>query len=310
MGQATNPAGGREDSLSPGDVHLVTWCPLWLGKTDGFRWWWFRKNGPECRMFYWVYDITSYQFAVLSAVGFTIFYWMGALFFRPILRQFVKSTPFCNDVVGYVLSSFCVFYGLLLGLVAVTAYQNAADTEEAVTREAAALSALYQDVSYYRAPYGQNLRWLLRDYTRYVIKYAWPLQRRGIIPTEGGIRVAAFEEKLLEFEPETKSEEILHAEALRQFNTFLENRRMRLFAVKTGIPAVMWYVLFFGAFINIAMVWLFDMKLITHLLLGGLLASYLGTMIFLIAAMDNPFRGDVSVDPESFISLYQHMVEE
>jgi hypothetical protein len=310
MGQATNPAGGREDSLSPGDVHLVTWCPLWLGKTDGFRWWWFRKNGPECRMFYWVYDIPSYQFAVLSAVGFTIFYWMGALFFRPILRQFVKSTPFCNDVVGYVLSSFCVFYGLLLGLVAVTAYQNAADTEEAVTREAAALSALYQDVSYYRAPYGQNLRWLLRDYTRYVIKYAWPLQRRGIIPTEGGIRVAAFEEKLLEFEPETKSEEILHAEALRQFNTFLENRRMRLFAVKTGIPAVMWYVLFFGAFINIAMVWLFDMKLITHLLLGGLLASYLGTMIFLIAAMDNPFRGDVSVDPESFISLYQHMVEE
>jgi hypothetical protein len=122
--------------------------------------------------------------------------------------------------------------------------------------------------------------------------------------------VAAFEEKLLEFEPQTRSEEILHAEALRQFNTFLENRRMRLFAVQAGIPAVMWYVLLVGAFVNMAMVWLFDMKLITHLLLGGLLASYLGTMIFLIAAMDNPFRGEVSVDPDAFESLYRQMVEE
>ena len=64
------------------------------------------------------------------------------------------------------------------------------------------------------------------------------------------------------------------------------------------------------AFVNMAMVWLFDMKLITHLLLGGLLASYLGTMIFLIAAMDNPFRGEVSVDPDAFESLYRQMVEE
>ena len=68
--------------------------------------------------------------------------------------------------------------------------------------------------------------------------------------------------------------------------------------------------LILGALINIAMVWLFDMKFITHLLLGGLLAAYLGTMIFLIAAMDHPFRGEVSVTPEPFEALYRHMVEE
>jgi hypothetical protein len=58
------------------------------------------------------------------------------------------------------------------------------------------------------------------------------------------------------------------------------------------------------------MVWLFDMRLVTHLVLGGLLAAYLGTMIFLIAAMDNPFRGEVSISPEPFEDLYAHMVEE
>ena len=121
-------------------------------------------------MLYWVYDLTTTNFAILMIAVFVVFYWLGAIFLRPFLRQFIKSTRGANDVVGYILSCFCVFYGLLLGLIAVTAYQNSSDTSANVTREAAALSALYEDVSRYPDPYGQNLAWLLRDYTRYVIK--------------------------------------------------------------------------------------------------------------------------------------------
>jgi hypothetical protein len=261
-------------------------------------------------MFYWIYDIPSPSLAVGMIALFVGIYWVGALIVRPVLRQFVKSTAACNDVVGYVLSCFCVFYGLLLGLIAVTAYQNFSQAEANVTHEAAALAALYEDVGQYPAPYGQNLRWLLRDYTRYVIRYAWPLQRKGIVPVEGTIRAQAFEEQLLSFQPQTPAEAILHAEALRQFNTFLEARRMRLFTVTASIPAVMWYVVILGALITIAMVWLFDMKFITHLMLGGMLSAYLGTMIYLIAAMDNPFRGEVSISPAVFETIFEHMVEE
>src|SRR5208283_3114933 len=116
-----------------------------------------------------------------------------------------------------------------------------------VSKEGVSLSALYQDVKSYPDPYGQNLRWLLRDYCRYVIKYSWPLQRKGIIPEGGRVRIMAFHEKLLDFEPQTRGEEIDHAETLRQFNTFLEARQTRINAVTTGIPAVMWYVVIVGA---------------------------------------------------------------
>jgi len=258
-------------------------------------------------MFFWIYDIPSPVLAAGMIALFVGIYWAGAIVVRPVLRQFVKHTAACNDVVGYVLSCFCVFYGLLLGLIAVTAYQNYSQAEANVTHEAAALSALYEDVGQYPAPLGQNLRWLLRDYTRYVIKYAWPLQRRGIVPIEGTIRAQAFEEQLLAFQPQTPAEEILHAEALRQFNTFLEARRMRLFTVTSSIPAVMWYVVILGALITIAMVWLFDMKFITQLMLGGILAAYLGTMMHLIFDMNQPFRGDVSITAEPFEVLYKRM---
>jgi hypothetical protein len=264
---------------------------------------------PPLEDWYWIYDIPTHTLAVLAIVVFVGFYWAGAIFLRPILRQFVKHTASCNDIVGYVLSCFCVFYGLLLGLIAVTAYQSVSEAGSNVTREAAALSALYEDVSRYPEPFGQNLRWLLRDYTRYVIKYAWPLQQRGIIPEEGTIRAEAFHDRLLDFQPKTPSEEILHAEAMRQLNHFLECRRMRLYSVKSSLPASMWYVMILGAILNIAICWLFDMRFITQLLLGGILAAYLGTMIYLIVDMNQPFRGDVSITAEPFEVLYRRMSE-
>ena len=72
-------------------------------------------------MLYWVYDLTTTNFAILMIAVFVVFYWLGAIFLRPFLRQFIKNTRGANDVVGYILSCFCVFYGLLLGLIAVTA---------------------------------------------------------------------------------------------------------------------------------------------------------------------------------------------
>jgi hypothetical protein len=259
---------------------------------------------------YWLYDLPPRRLALFFVAAFVGYYWLGCLFVRPVLRLFVKYTPGANDIVGYVLSCFGVFYGLLLGLIAVTAYQNVADAGGNVTREAAALSALYEDVSRYPDPYGQNLRWLLRDYTRYVIRYAWPLQSRGVIPEEGTIRVDAFQEQLLDFQPQTPADQILHAEALRQFNHFLEARRMRLFSVSSGLPATMWYVMILGAALNLAICWLFEMRFLTELVLGAILAAYLGTMMYLVFDMNQPFRGDVSISAEPFEVLFQRMNQE
>ena len=107
-----------------------------------------------------------------------------------------------------------------------------------------------------------------------------------------------------------RAEEILHAEALRQFNHFLESRRMRLFSVNAGLPASMWYVMILGAILNLAICWFFDMRFITQLVLGAILAAYLGLMMFLIFDMNQPFRGDVSISAEPFAALFQRMNEE
>jgi hypothetical protein len=140
-----------------------------------------------------------------------------------------------------------------------------------------------------------------------VIKYAWPLQRKGIVPVQGGIALTAFMERLVAYEPRTKAEEVLLAETLRQYNRLQEFRQMRRYSTTAGIPLVMWYVVGVGSVINIALVWLFDIKLISHFFLGGLLAFFIATLVFLITALDHPFRGEVSIPPDVFQNVYKIM---
>jgi hypothetical protein len=259
-------------------------------------------------MFYWIYDISTAQLAILFSVFFVGFTWTGTLICRPFLRLLVRRLPGGNDLIGYVLSCYCVFYGLLLGLIAVAAYQNFIETDRAVSEEAAAVTALYRDVTCYPDPDRTELQGLLREYIRYVIKEGWPLQRQGLVPTEDGKMLTGFLARLAEFEPKTRGQEIIHAETFSAFNDVTKLRRLRLFRVRTGIPAIMWYVVVIGAFLNIAFVWLFDMKLISHLFLGGMLSFFIGTVICLIAAMDNPFRGEVSIGPDAFMNVYETLM--
>ena len=260
-------------------------------------------------MFYWIYDISTAQLAFLFSAFFVGFTWVGTLLVRPFLRIFVRRQQGINDLIGYILSCFCVFYGLLLGLIAVAAYQNYTDTDKTVTQEAATLTALYRDISGLAEPDRGELQGLLREYTRFVIEEDWPAQRKGIILGGGSARIGAFMTRLVGVEPKTKGQEILLAESLRVFTQLSEMRRMRVFSVGAGIPAVMWYVVVVGAFLTIIIIWLLDMKLIVHLFLGGLLSFFIGAVIVLIAAMDNPYRGEVSIGPEPFQNVYTDLMK-
>jgi len=76
------------------------------------------------------------------------------------------------------------------------------------------------------------------------------------------------------------------------------------------MPRVMWYTVALGALVNMILLWLFDLKLGKHLLLGGLISFFMATMICLIAILDNPFRGEVGVSPEAFELVYSQIMKD
>ena len=118
-----------------------------------------------------------------------------------------------------------------------------------------------------------------------------------------------FQRVLTQFEPATKGQELVHGEALRQYNEMILLRRQRIQSIGTGIPGVMWYVVAVGAIINTLLILCFRMRLDIHLILSGVLSFFVGVVIFLIAAMDHPFRGEVSVGPDAFELIYETLMK-
>ena len=84
-------------------------------------------------------------------------------------------------------------------------------------------------------------------------------------------------------------------------NVFSEHREARRQGASTALPALLWYVVIIGAALNFSLMWMFSInRLSVHLLLSGSIAFFVGLMLFFIAAMDNPFRGELSISSEPY----------
>ena len=86
----------------------------------------------------------------------------------------VGRAPDVNEAISYSTAGFSLFYGLLLGLLTVAAYQNREAVEASIQNEAAAIAALYADMNSYPEPVRSDMRDLIRDYVQFTIHRDWP----------------------------------------------------------------------------------------------------------------------------------------
>jgi len=210
---------------------------------------------------------------------------------------------------GSLVNATMVFYGLAVALMAVSVWQTYADVSKIVSSEATALASLYRDVSGYPDSHRPNLQGELRDYVQNIIEESWPLQKHGKIPVSGVERMNRFQAVLIGFEPATEGQKLLHAETLRAYNQMIIARRLRLDSVQTGLPAVMWVVIIAGAFIGLSSAFFFkveDARL--HAVQVLLLSAFIGLVIFMIFALDHPFRGDLAISSDSYQLIYDQLM--
>ncbi len=260
-------------------------------------------------MFFWIYDYPTWAMGLLFAVAFLVFSLGGQFLFRALLAKWIHTEARTNELVGISMASFAVLYGILLGLVAVGAYQNYSVMDDLVTKEASCLASLYRDTSAFPEPYRQTLHRDLRTYARQTIDLGWPAQRHGVVPGGGSQIISTLFDDLTAFNPGDKRGEIIFAETFRQFNELVEFRRARLADVTTGIPAILWWVVAIGAVLNLILMWMLDMEVHVHVMLTTVMGLFLASVIFMTIAMDRPFRGEVSVGPDAYERVYQTLMQ-
>jgi Protein of unknown function (DUF4239) len=234
----------------------------------------------------------------------------GMVFVRryvlPRLRIHLEDSEFS----GAMLQAVIVFYGLAVALIAVSVWQSYSDASKIISQEATTLAALYRDVTSYPQPIRTQLQKGLREYVDQIIHQAFPLQQRGQTPTEGVQMMNRFQDLLDDFEPATEGQKILHAETLRAYNNVIQARRLRLDAVNTGLPPILWFIIIAGSLISLTSSFFFKVE--DGRLQGiqvVLVAAFTGLVIFMILALDRPFRGDLRLQPSAYQLIYDQLMK-
>ena len=257
-----------------------------------------------------IFDLPAWLEALLVIGGMSLLAVGGLLWFRRHVLHRLRFRDIEWYLPGAMVPTIMVFYGIVMGLISVHAWQGNQDAQAIASREATALAMLYRDVSEYPEPQRQELQNGIREYVEYVIREAWPLQRKGHIPAGGVEMVDRIQRTLMSFEPATEAQKLLAAEALRAYNGMVEARRMRLDAVRIHLPAQMWYVILIGAVIGFLSSYFFPVEdTRVHLALVALLGIFVGLVTFLIVALDRPFRGDLAVPPSAYELVYDHLMK-
>lgn len=81
----------------------------------------------------------------------------------------------------------------------------------------------------------------------------------------------------------------------------IQARRLRLDAAGTRLPNVLWFVIFAGAVISLSASLLHGIMVVLH-------ALFIGLVVFMIFALDRPFRGDRGLRPEPYQLVYDQLM--
>lgn len=257
-----------------------------------------------------LYDYPSWVFGTIVVGAFVVFALIGQVIVRRFLPRWFGDKDY-NEMVGQFLSASGVFFGITLGLLSVGAWENFTGVEDAVAQEATDIGACYRVLDNYPEPHRTVLTEQLRTYTRREIDIAWPKQRVGITPGPiGNAKLDELHRYLTHIEPTSEGQKALHSEALRLFSNMVASRRTRLSSVSTQLPPIVWFVVIVGSVLNLSLMWLFVVENTRlHNLLTAMLAALLGLLVFLLAVMDFPFRGDYSVGPDAFELIYSQLMQ-
>ena len=258
-----------------------------------------------------IYQLPLPTLAAMVAIVFVGVYWLGTVALRPVFRLLVRSHGGDNEIVGSVLSSFGVLYGLLMSLITVAAYQSMNDVESKVEAEAASLLALHRDVSDYPRPLREQLQSQVTQYCRRIIDDEWPKLRQGEHPRGAQIPLEEIIQGLTAMTEHSDRSKVIQSLAIQHFEEVAKLGRQRRTAAESSIPAVMWYVVIVGTIINFCLMWSFDMRFTSQLFLGGLVAFFMGSLILLIAVLERPYRSqEFGISPAAFELAHELMLLE
>jgi hypothetical protein len=147
---------------------------------------------------------------------------------------------------------------------------------------------------------GHQIQELVRSYARVVVEEEWPLMRQGKSSQKAWDLLDEIRSEVQDFQPSTPAQLALYEQGLERVHKLADASRERLLDAGQGLPDILWVVLIVGGIVVIGFTYLFGLdSTLVHVLMVAALALIIGLVLFTVAELDFPFRGDIRIGPEA-----------
>lgn len=212
-----------------------------------------------------------------------------------------------HKVLVEAFSRISGLYAIVLGFTVVITWQQHSATQATVAKEASAIAGLIRTSRGFPIEVQRQAQDAARTYLKLVITEEWPLMAKGQTSVPAGAALAELWTAYTDIEAKQRGSS-LYDRSLDLLNQISDGRRARLNASTATVPLLMWTLLYLGAIVTVTLTAMFvtgDRNL--QLMSVATLAGVLMFVLFLAAALEQPFGADLTVTPKPFTLVLNDM---
>ncbi|HEY2356439.1 MAG TPA: DUF4239 domain-containing protein [Phenylobacterium sp.] len=209
-----------------------------------------------------------------------------------------------SDEAARIFAQLGTMFALLLAFVFSQVWAEHRTAEQAISGEVGALlgaSALAHALPNHA---GKPVNLAIITYANAVVDDEWPTMATGRTKSEAALTdFRLIIEQAVQLDTTGPSGVTIQSQILSQLAQARRDRETRIFQIDQSLPVALWLVLGVLATALVTLVLLATTEGLGHVLLASVFTATTVMVLVLVAMLDFPFEGSVSLSPASFAKL-------
>jgi len=245
-----------------------------------------------------ILDSPIWLIAILAVGGFGGVGVGFVFLLRPLVKRHHDDEH--NSVFSDGFAAVATVYAIIAGLLVFAVFNTFDSASDATSDEASAIVLMYRNAHEFPQAEQEAAQKAIREYTSSVIQDEWPTLAYGERSEKTSEALGNMYRTLGPMAP-TPAWSDQYRQAYDNLNNVVTLRNARVENSGSTLSPIYWILVLGGALLVMAYLALETVgSRFMHCVAVGLMGAFLGTVVFLLAEVSQPFRGTVSIAPDNF----------